>query len=127
VIIWHSYEQKVDCVVHFLRLLAAWWPGTQSAHNNHFFVCKFLPNIHRLKKISTVILGYKPFLILLLTIPPNLKYMATVPCNLLLIICFPTFKFHKAVWQRIQGVVGFLITVLLQSADLLQNEPVKEF
>jgi len=53
--------------------------------------------------------------------------MATVPCNLLLIICFPTFTFHKAVWQRIQGVVGFLITVLLQSADLLENEPVKEF
>jgi len=26
---WHSYRKKVDCVVHFLRLLALWWPGLQ--------------------------------------------------------------------------------------------------
>jgi len=29
--IWQSYQQKRDCLVHFLRLLAAYWPGAQSA------------------------------------------------------------------------------------------------
>jgi len=39
--IWHSYGQNVDCVVHFLRLLAVWWPGTESARDNHLFACNF--------------------------------------------------------------------------------------
>ena len=26
-----SYQQKRDCLVHFLRLLAVCWPGAQSA------------------------------------------------------------------------------------------------
>ena len=33
----------VDCVVHFLRLLAVWWPGAQSAQD----VLVTLPNIRR--------------------------------------------------------------------------------
>jgi len=33
--IWHSYKQKRDGLVHFLRLLAVRWPGTQSAQDNH--------------------------------------------------------------------------------------------
>jgi len=28
--IWQSYKQARGCLVHFLRLLAAWWPGAQS-------------------------------------------------------------------------------------------------
>jgi len=27
--IWQSYKQKRDCPVHFLRLLAVYWPGAQ--------------------------------------------------------------------------------------------------
>ena len=41
-------------------------------------------------------------------------YVTTVPCNLLLVACFLTLMFHKVVWQHMQGVVGFLITILLQ-------------
>ena len=33
--------KKVDCVVNFLRLLAMWWPGTQSARDNHLADCNF--------------------------------------------------------------------------------------
>ena len=29
--IWQSYKQECDCLVHFLRLLAVCWPGTQNA------------------------------------------------------------------------------------------------
>ena len=35
-------------------------------------------------------LSNKPFLIWLLTTPPNLKYVATLPCNLSLVACFLT-------------------------------------
>jgi len=31
----------VDCVVHFLRLLAEWWPGAQSARDNHVLAGNF--------------------------------------------------------------------------------------
>ena len=55
----------------------------------------------------------KPFLIWLLTIAPNLKYVTTVPCNLSLIVSFLTLMFHKVVWQHVQGMVGFLISFLL--------------
>jgi len=29
--IWQSYKQERGCLVHFLSLLAVWWPGAQSA------------------------------------------------------------------------------------------------
>ena len=38
----------------------------------------------------------------------------TLPCNLLLIACVLTLLFHKVVWQHMQGVMGFLVTTLLQ-------------
>jgi len=31
--------KKVNCVVHFLRLSAVWWPGAQRARDNHFLAC----------------------------------------------------------------------------------------
>jgi len=52
-------------------------------------------------------LSNKPFLIWLLPTPPHLKYVATLPCNLSLIVCFLTLIFHKVVWQHMQGLVGF--------------------
>jgi len=73
-----------------------------------------LPNIHRLKKIVTDRLSNKPLLIWLLTTPLHLKYAATLPCNLSLIPCFLLQMFHKVMWQHMQGVVGYLITTLLQ-------------
>jgi len=36
-----SYKEKRDCLVHFLHLLAVWWPGTQIARNNHVLACNF--------------------------------------------------------------------------------------
>jgi len=31
--------KKVDCFMQYLRLLPVWWPGTQSARDNHLFAC----------------------------------------------------------------------------------------
>ena len=45
-IFWHSYRQKVDCVVHFLHLRAVWWPG------NHLLVCNFAKYSPILKFLS---------------------------------------------------------------------------
>ena len=39
--IWQSYKQEGGCFVHVLRLLAMWWPGTQSAQDNHLLARKF--------------------------------------------------------------------------------------
>jgi len=61
------------------------------------------------------------FLIRLLTNPPHLKYVATLPCNLSLMACFLTLTFHKAVWQHMQSVVELMIT------NLMQNLAVKTF
>jgi len=36
-----SYKQERDCLVHFLRLLAACWSGVQSARDNHVLACNF--------------------------------------------------------------------------------------
>jgi len=79
----------MDCVVHFLRLLAMWWPGTQSARDNHLADCNFA-------KYSLILncFHWQTFLIWLLTIPPNLKYLTTVPCNLSLNACFLTLMLH---------------------------------
>ena len=33
--------KKVDCVVHFLRLVAVSWPGAQTARDNHLLACNF--------------------------------------------------------------------------------------
>ena len=33
--------KRVDFVLHILRLLAEWWPGTQGARDNHLLACNF--------------------------------------------------------------------------------------
>ena len=77
------------------------------------FLLVTLPNIHRFIKKSLTD-SNTPLLFWLLTIPPHLKYVATLPCNLLLIACFLTLMFHKVVWQNMQEVVGLLVTTLQQ-------------
>jgi len=49
-----------------------------------------LPNIHRFNFFHshTKLYRPKPFLIWLLTTPPRLKYVTTLPCNLSLMACF---------------------------------------
>ena len=112
--IWQSYKQESGCIVHFAR---AWPPHcwkTKKVNETTTLLLVTLPNIHKFKKIFTDRLSNKPFLIWLLTTPPHLKHVATLPCNLSLMACILTIKFHKVVWQHMQGVVGFLITTLLQ-------------
>ena len=33
--IWKSYKQERGCLVHFLRLLAVWWPGARIINHNN--------------------------------------------------------------------------------------------
>ena len=85
----------------------------KSARDTHVLVCNFAKIIFaNFKEIFTDRLSNKPFLIWLLTTPPRLKYVATLPCNLLLIACSLTLMFHKVVWQHTQGVVELLVTTL---------------
>jgi len=57
-------------------------------HETNTFLLVTLPNIHRLKFFFTRRLSNKPLLIWLLTTPPHLKYVATLPCNLSLMAGF---------------------------------------
>jgi len=59
----------------------------ESARDNHAFACNFAKFSQILKKF-THRLSNKPYLIWLLTTPPHVKYVATLPCNLSLMACF---------------------------------------
>ena len=88
--------------------------SAHTARDNHVLAGIFAKN-SPIKNVFTDQLSSKPFLIWLLTTPPHLKqHVATLPCNLSLTACFLTLMFHKVLWQRMQGMVGFLITSLLQ-------------
>jgi len=108
-----SYKQECGCVVHFVRL-ATTLLKTKKVHETTTFLLVTLRNIHRFAIFSTDRFGNKPFLIWLLTTPLHLKYVATLPCNLSLIVCCLTLMFHKVVWLHMQEIVGLLITTLLQ-------------
>ena len=79
--IWQSYKQEPDCFVHFLRLIAMFWPSTQSERDKHVLACNFAKYSPIKKFFFTLRLSKKPFLIWLLTTPPHLKYVATLPCT----------------------------------------------
>jgi len=83
-----------------------------------------LPNIHRLKKFTRT-LSNKPFLIWLLTTPPHLTYVATLPCNLSLMACFADINVSQgsvATYARCVGMFNVHLT-----ANLLRNLLVKNF
>ena len=86
---------------------------TKKVHETTTILLVTLPAIHRYHKKITDRFSNKPFLIWLLTTAPYLKYVATLPCNLSLIACFLTLMFHKVVRQHMQGVVEFLVTIML--------------
>ena len=77
--VWQSYKQERDyqCIGQ-----------ARKVHETTTLLLVTLPNIHRFKKSFTHTLSNKPFLIRLLTTPPHLKYVATLPCNLSLMACF---------------------------------------
>jgi len=49
--IWRRYEQERSCLVHFLCLLAVWWPGAQSTWDNYLLACNFAEYLPNQKKI----------------------------------------------------------------------------
>jgi len=85
----------------------------ESARDNHVLACN-ITKYSPIKNKFTGRLSNKPFLIWLLTPPPHLKYVATLPCDLSSIDCFLILMFHEVVWQRTQDVVGLFIMTFLQ-------------
>jgi len=66
-------------------------------------------------------LSNKPFLIWLLTSPPHLKYVATLPCNLPLMVCFADINVSQgsvATYARCGGIFNKHVT-----ADLPRKSP----
>jgi len=121
--IWQSYKQESDCLMHYLHLSAVWWPSTQSARDNHVLACNFANYLPILKFFFTRRLSNKPFLIWLLITPPHLKYVATLPCILLLMACFADINFsqgHVATYARCCGLFDIRLT-----ANLPRNLSVK--
>jgi len=69
-----------------------------------------LPNIHLLIFFTHTLSN--AFLIWLLTTPPHLKYVDTLPCNLSLMACFADISVSQdSVQQHTQGAVKFLISI----------------
>ena len=101
--IWQSYKQERGCLMYFAHLANTLLKDEESTRDNHVLACNFA--IHSLIIIFlTLRLINKPFLIWLLTTLPNLKYAATLPCNLSLMACFAEINVS-------QGAVRFLICV----------------
>jgi len=63
----------VNGIVRFLRLLAACWPGAQSARDSHVLVRNFAKYSPILRIFFTRRLSNKPVLIWLLKTLPHLK------------------------------------------------------
>ena len=83
-----------------------------------------LPDIYWLKKFTHT-LSSKPFLIWLLTTPPHVKYVATLPCNLSLMACFAHINVSQgsvATHARRGGIFNIHLT-----ANLPTNLPVISF
>ena len=119
--IWQSYKQERDCLVHFTRL-ANILLNTTKLHETITFLVVTLPNTHRFQFFFTHVLSNKPFLIWLLT-TPHLKYVATLPCNLLLMACFGDINVSQGtvatyMYARCGGTLNIRLT-----ADL----PVENF
>ena len=116
--IWQSYKQERDRLVHFLRLQTVCWPGAQSAWDNHGLACNFA-KYSPILIFFTYTLSSKSFLIRLLTTPPHLKYVSTLPCNLSLMACFADINASQgsvATYARCGGIFNIHLT-----ANLLRN------
>ena len=107
-------ESEYDCFLHFLRILAVCWPSAQ-VHETTTFLLVTLPNIHWFQ-FFTHMLSNKPFLIWLLITPPDLKYVATLPCNLSLMACFADISVLQgsvATYARCRGIFDIRLTANL--------------
>jgi len=93
-------------------------------HETITFLLVTLPNIHQFKKFSTHSrLSSKPFLIWLLTTPPHLKCVATLPCSLSLMAYFAGINVSQgnvATHARCRGIFNTCLTANLPG-NLLVN------
>jgi len=110
--IWQRYKQKRESLVYFLRLLSVCVGQARKLHETTTFLLVTLPNIHQFEFFFTHTLSNKPFLIWLLITAQHFKYVATLPCNLLLMACFADINVSQGiVYQHMQGAMGFLISI----------------
>jgi len=120
---WQSYKQERDCLVHFVRLVNRLIRDEESARDNHVLACnvaKYSP----IKNFSTHSrLSSKLFLIWLLTTPPHLKCVATLPCSLSLMAYFAGINVSQgnvATHARCRGIFNTCLTANLPG-NLLVN------
>ena len=122
-----EYLAKLQARVWLSHALCA--SGQHTAKRRRKFTrqsrfCLFLPHIHRFKKYFTLRLSNKPFLIWLLTPPPHIKYVVTVPCNLSLLTCFDDINVSQgsvATYARRGGIFNMHFI-----ANLSRNVRVKK-
>jgi len=69
--------------MHFAQVANTLLKDEESARDNHVLACNFAKYLPILKNNFADKLSNKPFLVWLLTTPPQLKYAAILPCNLL--------------------------------------------
>jgi len=96
----------------------------KSARNNHVLACnfaKYSPILNFFHRLSN-----KSFLIWLLTIPPHLKHVATLPCNLSLMTCFAGINVSQGIIVATCTRCGRIFDIHL-TANLPGNLPVKKF
>jgi len=119
-----KYLAKLQVRTWLSRALFRLLAGTQSTATLLFVT---LPNIRGFKKKLTQTISNKPFLIWLglLTTPPHLKYVVTLPCNLSLIACFADANVSQssvATNARCGGIFNIHFTT-----NFPRNRPVNSF
>ena len=117
--IWQSYKQERGCLMHFVRMANT----VLEDEDNHLVACNFA-KCSPIKKNFTHRLSNKPFFVWLLTIPPHLKYAATLPYDLSLKTCFADINVSQgnvATIARCGGIFNIHLT-----ANLPRNRPVKK-
>ena len=95
----------------------------RKVHETTTLLLVTLPNIDRLKKFTRT-LSNKPFLIWLLTTQPDLKYVATLLCNLSIITCFADINVSQGSVATCASCGKFFSIHL--TANLLRILPVKK-
>jgi len=120
--IWQSYKQERRCLVRFVSLSNTLLKDEESARDDHVLFVT-LPNIHRFYFFS---LSDSAINLCLLTVPPHLKYTATLPCNLSLMACFADINISQgsvATYSRCGRISSMVLTANLP--NLPRNLPVK--
>ena len=96
-----------------MRLATTLLKDEESARDNNVLACNFSKYSSIVKKTDG--LSSIPFLISLLTSSPHRKYVSAPALQVIVNRFFLALMFHKVVRQRMQRVVGPIITALLQT------------